>query len=152
MDERHGKHPLTTVPGVFALVLWSIYLLLALKNLPDLPHRVLISGSFGLAACLAVVLKFKYWRGVVLLASSVYLVTYAVLVTRMALMVTGGGTSFLSALSFYYANGWVYAAGTFQEKGFVDGLAYGFLEYAMPVLSVILILTTLMSRRSAPQR
>ena len=147
MEERHAKHPLTTAPGIFALVLWCLYLLLAVKNLPDLPQRVMISGSFGLLACLAMAVQSRYWRGAVVLASSVYLVTYVVLVARMATMVTGGGTSLLSALSFYYSNSWVVAAGTFHERGVVEGLAYGFLEYGMPVLSVILIIATLMSRR-----
>lgn len=152
MDERHAKHPLTTAPGVFALVVWSLYLLLALKNLPDLPQRVMINGFFGLLACLAVVLKSKYWRAAVVLASSVYLVTYVVLVARMAMMVTGGGTSLMSALSFYYTNSWVVAAGTFHERGLVDGAAYAFLEYGMPVLSVVLIIVTLMSRRRSGNR
>jgi hypothetical protein len=133
---------------MFAVVLWSLYLLLAVKNLPDLPQRVMISGAFGLLACLAVVVSSRYWRGAVVLASSVYLVTYVVLVGRMAMMVTGGGTSLMSALSFYYTNSWVVAAGTFHERGLVAGLAHGFLEYAMPVLSVVLIIVTLMSRRS----
>ena len=145
--QQRQKHPLTTVPGVLALVLWTVYLLLALKNLPDLPHRVLISGSFGLLACLAAVGQSRFWRGAVVLASSVYLVTYVVLVARMAMMVTGGGTSLMSALSFYYTNSWVVAAGTFHERGLMEGVAHGFLEYAMPVLSVVLIIVTLMSGR-----
>jgi len=135
------------VPGAFAVVLWSVYLLLALKNLPDLPQRVMISGAVGLLACVALLVKSRYWRGAVVLASSVYLVTYVVLVARMATMVTGGGTSLLSALSFYYSNSWVVAAGTFHERGPAEGLAYGFLEYGMPVLSVVLIIATLMPRR-----
>jgi hypothetical protein len=149
MNARELKHPLFTVPGAFALILWSAYLLLAIKNLPDLPHRVLISGSVGLIACLAVIANLRYWRGAVLLASSVYLVTYVVLVTRMALIVTGAETSFPSALSLYYGNGWMFTAGTFQEKGLLGGLAYGFLEYAMPVLTVALIIVTLTNRRNA---
>ena len=146
MDDRHARHPLTTAPGVLALVLWFLYLLLALKNLPDLPQRVMINGFFGVLACLALLLRSKSWRAAVVLASSVYLVTYVVLVGRMVTMVTGGGTSLLSALSFYYSNAWVVAAGTFHERGLLAGAAYGFLEYGMPVLSVVLIVVTLMSR------
>ena len=141
MDERHARHPLTTAPGV-----------LALKNLPDLPQRVMINGFFGLLACLALVMQSKYWRAAVVLASSVYLVTYVVLVGRMAMMVTGGGTSLFSALSFYYTNSWVVATGTFHERGPVDGVGYAFLEYGMLVLSVVLIIVILMSRRRSGNR
>ena len=147
MEERHARHPLTTAPGVFAVLLWTVYLLLAVKNLPDLPQRVMISGCFGLLACVGLVFNSKYWRGAVVLASSVYLVTYVVLVGRMVTMVTGGGTSLMSALFFYYGNSWVVTAGTFHERGTVAGVAYGFLEYGMPILSVVLIVVTLMSRR-----
>src|SRR5688572_25607324 len=106
MNGRDEKRAFASVPGVLALIVWVVYLLLALKNLPDLPNRVLISGSFGLLAVLAVVFDYRRWRAAVLLASAVYLVTYVVLVARMTLMATETGMPFLSALSFYYGTAW----------------------------------------------
>jgi hypothetical protein len=37
------------------------------------------------------------------------------------------------------------ATGVFVERGVAAGLAYGFLEYVMPVLIVALIVVTLLS-------
>ena len=147
MEQRRSKHALATLPGALTVALWAVYLLLALRNLPDLPYRVLINGSFGVLACLAALFDLRYWRSVLVLSLAVYLVTYVVLVGRMATMVTAGGTPFLDALSFYYSNSWVVTQGTFHERGMLEGIAYAFLEYAMPVLSVILILVLLASRR-----
>lgn len=149
MNGRHGKRALASVPGVLALVLWLVYLLLALKNLPDFPNRVLVSGSFGLLACLAVVFDYRHWRLAVLLASSVYLVTYVVLVARMTLMATESGMPFLSALSFYYGTAWQLLAGISQERGLMGVLEQGFIDYAMPILNVVLIGMILMTRRRA---
>jgi len=146
MDGRYGKRALASVPGVLALLVWAIYLLLALKNLPDLPNRVLISGSFGVLAVLAVVFDYRHWRMAVLLASSVYLVTYLVLVARMTLMATETGMPFLSALSFYYGTAWALLTGIFQERGLMGVLEQGFLDYVMPILNVALIAITLLSR------
>lgn len=150
MDERHGIHPLAGVPGALALAVWSVYLLLGLMSIPEVPYRVLIAGFFGLLACLAVVLNYKRWRFIVLLASSVYLLVYAIQVTRMTMMVTDPGKSPLSALSFYYSMSWRVAEGMFQEKGVVGGLTHGYLEYVMPVLSVVLIGAVLIFRRPKP--
>lgn len=150
MDERHGIHPLASVPGALALAVWSVYLLLALKSIPEVPYRMLIAGFFGFLACLAVVLNYRRWRFIVLLASSVYLLVYAIQVIRMTMMVTDLGKSPLSALSFYYSTSWRVAAAMFQEKGVVGGLTHGFLEYVMPVLSVVLIGAVLISRRPKP--
>jgi hypothetical protein len=147
MNGRYENRALATGPGLLALAVWIVYLLLALSNLPDLPHRVLISGFFGLLACVAVLLNYRHWRVAVLLASCVYLVTYAVLVTRMAMMVTDQGASLVSALSFYYSTSWQVSTGVFQERGFLGGLAHVFLEYLMPLLNIVLIALTLMSRR-----
>ena len=151
MDARHGTHPLASVPGALALAVWSVYLLLALMTIPDVPYRMLIAGFFGLLACLAVLLNYRRWRFIVLLASSVYLLVYAVQVIRMTMMATDLGKSPLGALSFYYSTSWRVAAVMFQEKGVVGGLVHGFLEYAMPVLSVALIGAILMSWRSKPR-
>jgi hypothetical protein len=150
MNPRHEKRALGTGPGLLALAMWLVYLLLALNNLPDLPHRVSINGFFGLLACVAVLLNYRRWRFVVLLASCVYLVTYVVLVTRMATMVTEQGGSISSALLLYYKTSWQVTTGVFQERGFPGGLAHVFLEYIMPVLNVLLIAFTLMLRRREP--
>jgi hypothetical protein len=42
------------------------------------------------------------------------------------------------------------ATGVFIERGAASGLANGFLEYAMPLLVVVLIILTQMSRRATP--
>ena len=150
MNGRDEKRALASVPGVLALAVWVVYLLLALKNLPDLPNRVLISGSFGVLAVLAVVFDYRRWRAAVLLASCVYLVTYVVLVARMTLMATETGMPFLSALSFYYGTAWALLTGIFQERGLMGVLEQGFLDYVMPILNVLLIAITLMT--SPPRR
>ena len=148
MQAREAKHPAATAAGALALALWAIYLLLALKALPDLPYRVQIAGFFGLLACVGVIFKFKYWRGGIILSVLVYLATYVVLIGRMATMVTGSGASLLSAVGFYYTNSWVVTQGTFHERGVLDGVAHLFLEYGMPVLSLVLLIVALMSRRT----
>jgi hypothetical protein len=145
MSKHYGKHPLASVPGVFALALWSVYLLYAALYYPDVLTSVLIAGFFGLIACLAVVFNFTYWRSTVLLASSVYLLLYVIRIIRMTAIAKD--LSFLSALSFYYSVSWRVAAGAFEEKGLVGGLTHGFLEYVMPVLVVALISVILISSR-----
>ena len=150
MNERDGIHPLASVPGVLALAVWAVYLLLALMSIPEVPYRMLIAGFFGVLACLAVVLNYRRWRFIVLLASSVYLLVYAIQVTRMTMMVTDPGKSPLSALSFYYSTLSRVSATIFQEKGVVGGLTHGFLEYVMPFLSAVLIGAVLISRRPKP--
>jgi uncharacterized membrane protein YhdT len=61
--------------------------------------------------------------------------------------------SFLSALSFYYSVSWRVAAGAFEEKGSMGGLTHAFLEYAMPILVIALILVILIfSRRKRGQQ
>ena len=151
MDTLHGPRPLASVPGVSALAVWSVYLLLALASIPDVPYRMMINSCFGLLACLAVILDYKHWRYAVLLASSIYIVVYAIQVIRMAgMMLDPEKSSFLSTLSFYYSASWSVANGVFLERGVVAGLMHGFLEYVMPVLSVALIAATLMFRRPQP--
>ena len=145
MSKHYGKHPLASVPGVFALALWSVYLLYAALYYPDVLTSVLIAGFFGLIACLAVVFNFTYWRSTVLLTSSVYLLLYVIRIIRMTAIAKD--LSFLSALSFYYNVSWRVAAGAFEEKGLVGGLTHGFLEYVMPVLVVALISVILISSR-----
>jgi len=145
MSEHYGNHPLASAQGVFALVLWSGYLLYAALYYPDVLTSVLIAGFFGFVACLAVVFNFTYWRSTVLLASAVYLLLYAIRIVRMTAIAKD--LSFPSALSFYYSVSWRVATGAFEEKGLVGGLTHVFLEYLMPVLVVVLISIILISSR-----
>ena len=136
---RH--HPVTSVPGALTLATWSAYVLLAaFFYLPDVPPSVLTIGLCGVLACVAVVLRFAYWRLIVILAAFVYLAFYAVRVIRMVAMTADFQiSSLLSALAFYYGSSWRVTVGMLQERGAAGGLTHGFLEYAMPALSVILI-------------
>ena len=116
MENLHENRALASVPGISALAVWSVYLLLALISIPDVPYRVLINSFFGLLACLAVVLNYRRWRFAVLLASCVYLLVYAIQVIRMAnMMADSEKSSLLSALPFYYSASWNVAAGVFLE-------------------------------------
>jgi len=149
MFKNDGNHPLASAPGMLALAAWSIYVLGAVfLYYPDFLASVLIAGFFGLVACAAVVSNFKYWRSTVVLASSAYLLLYAIRVIRMTGMTTD--LSFLSALSFYYSVSWRVATAMFQERGIAGGLTHAFLEYVMPVLMVALIAVVLVSRRPKP--
>ena len=150
MENAHEDRSLSSIAGIFALALWCIYVLLMLASIPDVQYRVMINSFFGLLACIAVVVNFRYWRLAVLLACGVYLVTYVVLIARMTGMMAGSDTPLLSALAFYYSASWTVTTGVFIERGAASGLAHGFLEYAMPVLVVVLIVLTLMSRRATP--
>lgn len=150
MSGHYGNHPLASVPGVFALVLWAVYLLYAALYYPDVLTSVLTAGFFGLIACLAVVFNFTFWRSTVLLASSVYLVLYVIRIVRMTAIAKD--LSFLSALSFYYSVSWRVATGAFEEKGLVGGLTHAFLEYVMPLLVIALISVILISSRGEARR
>jgi len=145
MSEDYGNHPLASVQGVFALALWSVYSLYAALYYPDVLTSVLIAALFGFVACLAVVFHFTYWRAAVLLASSVYLLLYAIRVVRMTAIAED--LSFLSALFFYYSVSWRVTIGAFEEGGWVGGSIHAFLEYVMPVLVVALISVILISSR-----
>jgi hypothetical protein len=150
MSNRYGNHPLTSAQGVFALALWSVYSLHAALSYPDVLTSVLIGAFFGFVASLAVVFNSRYWRLTVLLASFVYLLLYVIRIVRMTAIAKD--LSFLSALSFYYSASWRVAAGAFEEKGWVGGLVHAYLEYAMPVLVIALILLLRFSRRRRGQQ
>ena len=144
-----ARPALATPLGISALAVWSIYLLLGLVSIPDVPHRVLINGFFGVLVVLTVVVNFRYWVAAVILASLVYLVTYAVLIVRMAGMMSDPDkTSLPAALAAYYGASWMVATGVFIERGMWSGLMHGFLEYAMPLLVVALLLAALLYRRA----
>jgi hypothetical protein len=145
MSEHYANHPLTSVPGMFAIAVWLVYLLYTALYYPDVLTSVLIASFFGLAACLAVVFNFTYWRSTVLLASAVYLLLYVIRIVRMTAIAKD--LSFLSALSLYYSLSWRVATGAFEEKGLMGGLTHAFLEYLMPVLVVALISVILISSR-----
>ena len=150
MENAHEDRSLSTAAGIAAFAVWAVYLLLALASIPDVPYRMMINSFFGLLACVAVVVNFRYWRLAVLLACCVYLVVYVVQIARMTSMMAGSDMPLLSALSLYYTASWAVATGVFIERGAASGLANGFLEYAMPLLVVVLIILTQMSRRATP--
>jgi hypothetical protein len=145
LSAHDRKHPLGTVEGVFALVLWSVYSVYVGLYYPDVLTSALVGGLFGLLACLALVFNFAYWRAAVVIASSVYLLLYVIRIVRMTAI--PGDLSFLAALSFYYSASWHVTIGAFEEKGWVGGLMHGFLEFAMPVLVLALIIVSLISVR-----
>lgn len=149
MDGQRRPHPIASVPGALAVAVWSVYVLSAATYAPDIRPSVLTIGFFGLLAGLAVCLNLAHWRLVVILASVVHLSFYATQVIRMVALTSEFKISaLLSALSFYYSSSWGVTVGIFQERGVVGGLIHGFLEFAMPVLSLALIGVTLISWRS----
>ena len=151
MENFRENRALASAAGMSALVVWALYLLLALASIPDVPYRMMINSFFGLLACLAVILNYRHWRFAVLLASAVYVVVYAIQVIRMAgMMLDPEKSSYLSTLCFYYNASWIVTNGIFLERGIVAGLMHGFLEYVMPVLSVALIAIALMFRSPKP--
>ena len=148
MDHAYEDRPLTQFAGLLALAVWAIYIVLTLASIPDVPYRMMINSACGLMVCAALIANFRYWRAVVLLACGVYVVVYVVQLARMTGMMAGGDSaSLLSALAFYYSASWTVAPGVFLERGMLSGLIHGFLEYAMPLLVLVMIAVTLASRR-----
>ena len=145
MAENRGNHPLASVSGVFALAVWSVHFLYVTFNFNDALASAVIGGVFGFVACLAMILNFRYWRSVVLLASAVYLVLYVIRIGRMIGMTAD--VSLLPALSLYYNMSGAVTTGVFQEKGMLSGLTHGYFEFVMPVLVVALIAAVLLSSR-----
>ena len=150
MGEKREQHPIAGVPGALAVAVWTAYVLLAgFFYSPDIPLSVWPIGFFGILACVAVVLNFAYWRLIVIVASFVYLSFYLTRVIRMVALTADFDLSALpSTLSFYYSASWHVTVAMLQEKGIAGSLMHGFLEYAMPVLSLVLIGLTLIFRRS----
>lgn len=144
-----GRHPAAGVPGALALAAWSAYVLLAAYYYaPDYPPSVLTLGSCGLAVGLAVTLNFAYWRLIVVLASILYWVFYAVRVLRMVALTSGFEVSALpSTLAFYYGNSWRVTVGLAEERGVAASVAHGYIEYAMPILTAALIVLVWMHWR-----
>lgn len=148
MDEGN---PARSTTGALALAAWALYVLLAaVFYYPDYPASVWPIAGAGVLACLAVGLKFAYWRLVVILASCVYVGFYAVRVMRMVVLTSGFEISSLpSALSFYFKSLWIVTVAMLQEKGIAASLMHGYIEYAMPLLSLALIVLAWKSRRRA---
>ena len=145
------EHPAKTPTGALALAAWALYVLLAaVFYYPDYPASVWPIAGSGILACLAVIASFGRWRLVVILASCVYLGFYATRVMRMVVLTSGFELSSLpSALSLYFKSLWVVTTVMLQEKGVAASLMHGYIEYAMPLLSVLLIVLAWMSRRQA---
>jgi len=148
MRQERRQHPVTSVPGALAVAAWSAYVLLAaFFYSPDIPPSVLTIGISGILVCLAVVLSFPYWRLIVILSSFVYLSFYVTRVFRMIALTPDFGLSTLpSGLAFYYGSSWHVTVGMLQDRGVASGLVHGYLEYAMPVLSLALIGMALVSQ------
>ena len=154
MSDRQ-RHPIVTAAGALAVVTWTVYALLAAAEGDDIRASVLTVALAGVLAWLAVVLNFARWRLVVIAASAVHLVFYVAQIYRMLAMSPDASLSSLPAtLQFYFFSLLQVTAGKLEERGLAASLAHGFIEYAMPVLSLVLIalaLLSLRSRRSASQ-
>lgn len=149
MAEKHSRHAIASIPGAAAIVVWAGYVLLAaFYYSPNIPLSAWPIGFCGLVAGLAVAFNFRYWRPAVILASVVYLAFYVTRIARMVAMTADSSWSALpTTLSFYYQASWSVTVGMLQEKGVADAFANGYLEYAMPLLSLALIGLAWMSRR-----
>ena len=146
MTGPDGTHPITSVPGVLAIAAWAAYLGLAIFHSFDVPPWVLIATAFGVLSCVALAVGYRHWRVTVLLASSIYLLLYAVRVINLAVSVTDvEKSSLFSALTFYYSKSWQLTSLAFRTHGVFDGSTHAFLEYVMPILMVALIGATLLS-------
>jgi len=151
MNVDGARHPAASLPGAMAIATWSAYwLAAALYFLPDVPPSALVIALGGLLACSAVAFRFQYWRWVVTLAAVVYLSFYAVRIGRMiGLTANPDWSSLLTSLSFYYGSSWRVTVGMLEERGAAGALMHGFLEYAMPVLSLVLIIVSLALGKAA---
>ncbi len=144
-----GTVPAKSAAGALALVAWALYVLLAAFFYhPDYPASVWPIAGSGILACLAVALSFGYWRLVVILASCVYLLFYAVRVLRMVALTSGFEISSLpSALFFYYLSSWQVTMGMLQERGLTGSLMHGYVEYVMPLITLTLVVLAVRAKR-----
>jgi hypothetical protein len=144
-----APHPAKSAAGALALAAWALYVALAAAfYYPDYPASFWPLAGSGILACLAVALGSGYWRLVVILGSCVYLLFYAARVGRMVALTSGFEISSLpSTLCFYYLSSWQVTIGMLQEKGLTGSLMHGYIEYAMPVLSVVLIILAIRKTR-----
>jgi len=80
----------------------------------------------------------------------VYLAIYGIRVARMALAgAEAEKSNVLSGLSYYYGMMPQLTNAAFQEKGVAGAAAHIYLEYFLPVLVVVLLVTTLAGLRRA---
>jgi hypothetical protein len=144
-----AQHPAKSATGAMALAAWALYVLLAaIFYFPDYPASVWPIAGSGILACLAVALSLRYWRLVVILASCVYLVFYAARILRMVALTSGFEISSLpSALFFYYLASWQVTIGMLQERGLTGSFMHGYIEYAMPILALTLIVLAVRAKR-----
>lgn len=142
-------HAAKSPTGALALAAFALYVLLAaIFYYPDYPASVWPIAGAGLLACLAVAINSAYWRLVVILASCVYLGFYVTRVMRMVVLTSGFEISSLpSALCLYFKSLWGVTTVMVHERGVAASLMHGYIEYAMPLLSLALIVLAWMSRR-----
>ena len=148
MSDPNRIRAIATVPGVLALAAWTLYVLLNALQLPGVFPSVMVACAFGLLACVAVIANFRYWRAVVLIAATAYVVVYVIRVGGMMMIGADAGRSLASGLVSYYAMLWQITGGTFQEMGAFRGITQVFLDFVMPVLIVVSIVVTLISWRT----
>lgn len=144
-------HPAKSTAGALAIIAWALYVLLAaIFYHPDYPASVWPIAGGGILACLAVAANFGRWRLVVILASCIYLLFYAVRVGRMVALTSGFEISSVpTALYFYYLSSWQVTIAMLQERGLTGSLMHAYIEYVMPLLSVVLIILAWRSGRRA---
>jgi hypothetical protein len=144
-------HPAKSAAGELAIIAWALYVLLAaIFYHPDYPASVWPIAGGGILACLAVAANFGRWRLVVILASCIYLLFYAVRVGRMVALTSGFEiSSVTTALYFYYLSSWQVTVAMLQERGLTGSLMHAYIEYVMPLLSVVLIILAWRSGRRA---
>ena len=137
-----------SVPGILVLAVWSVYVLLIVLRLPDWSGWAITSSICGVLTCLAVITNFRYWRATAILASLVYVGFYAAHIIRLAALAGElEKPSLLATLSRHYSTSWMLTNGMFLERGVFWGSVHAFLEYAMPVLVVALIIDAAIPRR-----
>jgi hypothetical protein len=144
-----GAHPATSAAGVLALAAWGLYVLAAaFFYYPDTPASVWPIAGAGILACVAVGANFGRWRLAVIAASCVYLAFYAVRVLRMVALTSGFEISSLpTALVLYFGSLASVTIGMRLDRGVAASLMHGYIEYAMPLLCLALIVMALRKAR-----
>jgi hypothetical protein len=145
-----GQHSAKSLAGALALAAWALYVLLAaIFYYPDYPASVWPIAGAGILACVALAFNSAYWRLAVILASCVYVGFYATRVMRMVVLTSGFEISSLpSALSMYFKSLWVVTVVMLQEKGIAASLMHGYIEYAMPLLTLTLIALAVRAKKA----
>ena len=143
-----AAHPAASLTGALTLAAWALYLAGAFRYYhPDYPASFWPLAGAGLLAALAVGVNFVRWRLVVILASCVYLAFYVVRVLRMVVLTSGFEISALPAtVIFYFRSLWIVTVAMLQERGVATSIAHGYIEYAMPLLAIVLIAAAAMHK------